>query len=304
MRIGPFEFSEPVPQLREPRLIAALTPWIDAGKVGSLTLTALENHLDTTEIGHLAEPGKFFDFTRYRPTVHYEDGERYTTVPNVPIHHGVAADGTDFLLAKILEPHTFAEEYVDSLVEVCKYFGVSQYCRVGGMYDVVPHTRPLLVNGSLNGESLEGKHGINRGRRRPYEGPTSIMNIVSDKLSESNIDNIMLMVRLPHYVQLEEDHAGTSRLLGVLSSLYQFPDDLGDTHRGERQYTRITSQVEDNAEVKMLVQRLEEEYDARRARWSGRSGQSRPPEPDSEDFSTPLLPSVEQLLKELGEKES
>jgi hypothetical protein len=304
MRIGAFELSEPVPELREPRLIAALTPWIDAGKVGSLALTALENHLDTTEIGHLAEPGKFFDFTRYRPTVHYEDGERFTTVPNVPIQHGVAADGTDFLLARILEPHTFAEEYVDSLVEICKFFGVRQYCRVGGMYDVVPHTRPLLVNGSLNGESLEGKHGIDRGRRRPYEGPTSIMNIASDKMSDSNIDHIMLMVRLPHYVQLEEDHAGTSRLLGVLSSLYQFPDDLGDSRRGERQYTRITSQVEDNEEVKMLVQRLEEEYDSRRARRANRSDSPVRSESDSDDTVPPLPPSVEQLLKELGEKES
>jgi hypothetical protein len=130
------------------------------------------------------------------------------------------------------------------------------------------------------------------------------MNVVSDKLVTSNIDSIMVMVRLPHYVQLEEDHAGTSRLLGVLSSLYQLPDDMGNTRRGERQYTRITSQVEDNAEVRMLVQRLEEEYDARRARWSGRSGQSLPPESDSEDSFTPLPPSVEQLLKELGEKDS
>jgi hypothetical protein len=222
----------------------------------------------------------------------------------VPIQHGVAADGTDFLLARILEPHTFAEEYVDSLVEICKFFGVRQYCRVGGMYDVVPHTRPLLVNGSLNGESLEGKHGIDRGRRRPYEGPTSIMNIASDKMSDSNIDHIMLMVRLPHYVQLEEDHAGTSRLLGVLSSLYQFPDDLGDSRRGERQYTRITSQVEDNEEVKMLVQRLEEEYDSRRARRANRSDSPVRSESDSDDTVPPLPPSVEQLLKELGEKES
>lgn len=302
MRIGAFELQEPLPQLHEPRLIAALTPWIDAGKVGSLSLTAIEGHLNATEIGQLAQPGKFFDFTRYRPTVYYEDGERFTTVPNVSIQHGKSQNGTDFLMARILEPHSCAEEYVDSIVDLCTHLGVREYCRIGGMYDVVPHTRPLLVNGSINGETLEGKHGVNRGRRRPYEGPTSIMNLASDKVGSSGVDSIMLMVRLPHYVQLEEDHAGTARLLGVLSSMYEFPDNLGDFDRGQRQYGRVTSQVEDNPEVKVLVERLEEEYDARRARWSGRSQQSSGDLPDS--TQTPLPPSVEELLKELGEQDS
>jgi hypothetical protein len=33
MRIKAFELEEPVPELREPHVIAMLEPWIDAGNV-------------------------------------------------------------------------------------------------------------------------------------------------------------------------------------------------------------------------------------------------------------------------------
>ena len=64
----------------------------------------------------------------------------------------------------------------------------------------------------------------------------------------------------------------------------------------------LRENFEDNPEVKVLVERLEEEYDARRARWSGRSQQPSSDLPDS--VQTPLPPSVEELLKELGEQDS
>ena len=76
MRIGKFELNEPLPTLRSPHVIASLTPWIDAGSVGSLTIERLERYMEATDLGKLEKPGAFFDFTRYRPVVYYDNGVR------------------------------------------------------------------------------------------------------------------------------------------------------------------------------------------------------------------------------------
>ena len=59
MQIGEFEFLEPIPDLKDPHVIAVLRPWIDVGSVGTLTLNRLERHLRAKELGRLAQPGLF-----------------------------------------------------------------------------------------------------------------------------------------------------------------------------------------------------------------------------------------------------
>jgi hypothetical protein len=64
----------------------------------------------------------------------------------------VAALGFDDLLfLHLLEPHSLSEAYVDSVLLLFKALKVKKYCLLGSMYDVVPHTRPLIVNGGAVG---------------------------------------------------------------------------------------------------------------------------------------------------------
>ena len=72
MRILAFEVKEPIPELNEPYLFAILRPWIDVNNVGSLVLNELEIQYGAKELARLTNPGHFFDFTRYRPTLYYE----------------------------------------------------------------------------------------------------------------------------------------------------------------------------------------------------------------------------------------
>ena len=87
MRLGDFEITEPLPQLKTPHALAVLKPWIDVGNVGSLGLARMERHLHATELGRLARPGRFYDFTRYRPRMRVVNGERVFTTPNCIVHH-------------------------------------------------------------------------------------------------------------------------------------------------------------------------------------------------------------------------
>jgi hypothetical protein len=271
-------------------------PWVDVGSVGTLTLNRLERFMGSKELGRLARPGTYFDFTRYRPTMRLVDGAREVKIPNSTIRYATTEGGPDYLFLHLLEPHSNGEDYTDSILEVVQHFGVKRYCRLGAMYDAVPHTRPLLVTGSL-GEVKQQRTVPNfKLSQSTYQGPTTIMNLLSEGIEKSAIESINFMVHLPQYVQLEEDYAGTSRMIEVLSSVYEnIPQDLAPVRRGQRQYRELNATVDRNSELKTLIQQMEAYYDAQL---------------DSEQSTTEetpatrstLSPEIEKFLTELGER--
>jgi hypothetical protein len=102
------------------------------------------------------------------------------------------------------------------------------------------------------------------------------------------------MVHLPQYVQLEEDYAGTSRMIEVLSSVYRsIPEDLAPLRRGQRQYRELSASLERNSELKDLIQQMEAYYDAQM--------DSEDPASEEPVTTATLSPEIEQFLSELGE---
>ena len=295
MKIGAFEINEPLPELRDPHAFAMIRPWVDVGSVGTLTLNRLERFLSSKDLGKLARPGNYFDFTRYRPNIRLVQGERQVTVPNSHLRYAKTEDGPDYLFLHMMEPHASSEDYTDSILEVVKFFGVKRYCRVGAMYDAVPHTRPLLVTGSLgNVPQLRDVPNLKL-RSSNYQGPTTIMNLVSEGIDRMAIETINFMVHLPQYLQLEEDYTGTSRMIECLSSVYpDIPTDLAPTRRGQRQYRELSSAVERNSELKSLIQQMEAYYDAQQ------DAEDSPGEGAASEVN--LSPEIERFLSELGQQ--
>lgn len=297
MKIGAFEITESIFEKRKIRestlekreihAVAMLRPWLDAGNVGSLVLAKLEQRLDAQELGKLVKPGTFFDFTRYRPMTTNIEGRRVLTLPNSTISYIHREEPPDFLLLHLLEPHAFAEEYIESVVKVVKKFEVQRYCRIGAMYNAVPHTRPLRVTGTLGGEPLKSIPGVASLGRGSYQGPTSIMNLVSEGVEKLGVESMSLMVHLPQYLELEEDYSGSSRVMEVLTSIYNLPPDISERERGQRQYSELNSEVDRNPGVKALVRRLEAYYDARESS-------------KEEEGETTLSPEVQNFLQEMG----
>ena len=290
MRISEFELKDPLPELNRPIAIAMLRPWIDVGRVGTLSLNILQRHLGAQELGRLAEPGKFFDFTRYRPRMRTVDGRRVFTTPNSIIHY--AHDDTtdrDYLFLHVREPHNFGETYCNAISEVLSHFDIQEYCRIGGMYDSVPHTRPLLVTGTMSDEQAAKARGLVSQRRSTYQGPTSIVNMVTDLLADKEVVSTSLMAHLPQYMQLDEDHMGSARIVEILCAMYDLPRSLSDTARGERQYEDVNRAVEGNSEVRSLITRLESYYDRVLAS----------EEEEEEEDAVELAPDLEQFLREV-----
>jgi hypothetical protein len=296
MKIGAFEFQEPIPAFEEVHVIAMLYPWLDAGSVGTLALRRLERYFGSKELGRLEKPGNFFDFTRYRPTTRFRNGQRIQRVPNTRVSLLEGRNDPPLIIMQVREPHNNAEDYIESLLEVLKAFNVKRYTRIGAMYDATPHTRPLQVNGTMNGEPMTGLSGLVSRKRSNYEGPTSIMNLMSQELSKIGIEDVSLMVRLPQYAQLERDYAGRARLLEILSTIYNFPSDLPDTEAGKKQYEELDSEITGNPAAQELVKRLESYYDSRNSGSSDEKAEETPEESDLPDDIQSFLSDMSQRL--------
>ncbi|MDE2938232.1 MAG: PAC2 family protein [Chloroflexota bacterium] len=286
MKLGEFELKEPLPELKDPHLLAVLRPWIDVGRVGSLSLGRIQRHLRARELGRLHRPGLFYDFTRYRPRSLINQGKREVTIPNTIIRFAQREEGPDIVLGHLLEPHLYGEDYAEAMLDMLRQLGVKRYSMVGAMYDMVPHTRPLLVSGSGVGGDLEEEQRQNRVKTSDYEGPSTITYLIPQEAAKEGIETRTYVVHLPQYFQVDEDLMGTSRLMEILCNQYNLPDRLIEPDRGKEQYDGIADMVSGEGEdVSSLLAQLEEHYDREH-----RAEQPPPP---------PLSANIEEFLRDL-----
>ncbi len=290
MRIGAFEIDEPVPELNEPHALAMLDPWIDVGGVGTLTMAWLEKHFDAEDLGRISRPGNFFDFTRYRPTIYYdEEDHRQVSVPNTYITYGRQPGSNDLLFIHMLEPHNRSDLYIESLVRLLATFKVKRYCLLGSMYDYVPHTQPLPVTGGASGGQaaldLE-RLGVEGGK---YEGPTTITTLVSQRALALGMETLSLIVHLPQYTQLEEDYMGAARLMDMVGNLYGLPPDKEYYEKASQQTDEINEALTKNPQLQSIVKELETQQEP---------GTRRKPE----GRAPKLSPEVERFISEMEKR--
>jgi len=289
MRLGSFELTEPIPELKEPQVLAMLQPWVDVGSVGTLTLSWLEKHFQTKELAKLAMPGDFFDFTRYRPTIYFEEGRRQLAIPNTYVTYGQQPGGNDFIFLHLLEPHSHGEVYAESILQLLAKFGAKRYCLLGSMYDVVPHTRPLLVTGGAIGGKTQQELKQLGIQSSDYQGPSTITFLVSQRAPDLGMETMSLIVHLPQYTQLDEDYMGAVRLMQVLSSLYDLPIDTAYIKKAEQQLEQLNLALDKNPQLKATIEQMETHYEART-------------KSQQEEEKHKLSPEVEKFLTEMEKR--
>ena len=165
-----------------------------------------------------------------------------------------------------MEPHSHAELYVESLSQLLAKFGVKRYYLLGSMYDYVPHTRPLLVTGGAVGKEAEEKLQKLGIESSDYQGPTTIVYLVSQRAPNISMETMSLIVHLPQYAQIDDDYIGTTQLIKVLGSLYDLPEDETYLKKAEQQLEQINAALDRNPQLKTIVGQLETHYEARAKR--------------------------------------
>ncbi|MCH8911503.1 MAG: hypothetical protein IH867_12315 [Chloroflexi bacterium] len=109
--------------------------------------------------------------------------------------------------------------------------------------------------------------------------------------SELELETLSLMVHLPLYLKLDDDYAGSARILTVLSDLYGFSRQLPEIEMAEKQYDQVTPAMNDNPALKDMVERFERGSDAD-------SPGENPPTP-AEEIS--LSPEIERFLSDVAQ---
>jgi len=300
MKIGDFEINIPDTPLRDPHCIAILKPWINVGNVGQIVLHRLGRMYAAERIGQLERPGKFYDFTRYRPEIRIRNGVRSVRVPNTVVRIARRNDPPDLVLLQLLEPHAFAEDFNDSIIEVLKALNVTRYVQIGGMYDSVPHSRPLPVTGSARGWEPPSDFGGVKLSTSRYQGPTSMSSQISERAcNELDLETLSLMVHLPLYLKLDDDYAGSARILTVLSDLYGFSRRLPEIGMAEKQYDQVTPAMDDNPALRDMVERFERGSDVESL--NENPGQESGDSPDGQQGRVSLPPEIEQFLSDVAQ---
>ena len=288
MRIGDFEFDEPLPELKDPHVLAVLRPWIDVGNVGSISLRRVERYLGAKEVGRLVRPGRYYDFTRYRPKTSLRQGKREYSIPSTTVKVAIRENGPDLITVHLLEPHAYGEDFTDSVIEMVDLLGVRRYSLIGAMYDMVPHTRPLLVSGGSVDSFNEAEYRMVEVRPSDYEGPSTVAHLIFEHAETVGMDTRIFVVHLPQYFQVEDDFSGAARLTGILCRIYGLPSRLEDRERGVQQYGSLQGIVSDTSEVSRLLSRLEERYDRESKK-----------DAIEDDSIPPLSPQIEEFLQGL-----
>ena len=289
MRIGAFELPEPVPELNEPHALAIIPFWMDAGASANLTLSLLEQTYEAQALARLTRPGEFFDFTRYRPTLSKKEDASKVTLTNAVATYGRRQEGCDFIFLRLPEPHAMAEVYIDSVVELLKYFGIKRYGLLGSVYDMVPYTRPLLVTGSGSNQGLQNSLSDAKVVTNDYEGPTTILHLLAQQMDQSGVETFNVFVHLPGYQTPDNDYRGENKLLEVIGSIYGLPVPQEVIEKAKEQEEQFKQVVEQflllRPQLKVMLSQLEENYDAR---------------VKDQKHEIHLSPEVEKFLKEMN----
>lgn len=289
MRIGSFELPEPIPELNEPHALAIIPSWMDAGTSASLTLSLLEETFKAQGLARLTRPGEFFDFTRYRPTLSKKEDASDITLTNAVAAYGRRQEGCDFIFLRLPEPHAMAEVYIDSVVELLKYFGLKRYGLLGAVYDMVPYTRPLLVTGSGSNQGLQNSLSDAKVVTNDYEGPTTILQILGQQLLQLGVETFNVTVHLPGYQTPENDYRGENKIMEVVGSLYGLPvpqEVVEKAKEQEEQFNRMAEQfLLQQPQLRVILSQLEENYDSR---------------VKDQKQEIRLSPEVEKFLKEMN----
>jgi len=288
MRIGAFKVTDDLPPLREPHAIAMLRPWIDAGSVGALVLSEIERQYGSERVASLASPDTFYDYTRYRPTVYLRDRQRSLSVPNTVVTVARPPSGHDLVLVKMLEPHMFAGRYIESVLRLLASLGVRRYHWLGSMYDMLPHTRPLLVTGGGIGQEAERDVRALGILPTDYQGPSTLTFQIVQRAPMMGIESMWSIVHLPQYIQVDEDYVGKLRLMELLGSLYGLEIDAADIARAQEQLDTIEEAMEQNPDLAASLPHFEARYQAQL---------------EHPEMGIPPLPlEVERFLQELGDE--
>ena len=163
-------------------LVCAFRGWNDGGQAATLAATFLRETLGAERFCDL-DPEEFYDFQETRPTVRLEDGmiRRIDWPENSVTHAALPGLERDVAILLGIEPQLRWRTFSQTVLELVRAMKIEFVITLGGLLADTPHTRPVPVTGTADGE-VATKLGLSRSS---YEGPTGIVGVLHDVCREA-----------------------------------------------------------------------------------------------------------------------
>lgn len=276
------------PELKAPRMIVAFGGWPDAAAVATRTIQSLVEQLGATRFAEI--PGDdFYSPAVLRPTAAIRDGRvESLTYPTNDLHYWRnPGDSGDLILLSGIEPHLHWKRYVDTTLALAADQGVTALFSLGGLYDNVPHTRPVRISGVVEDAELRARLADLGVAFSEYEGPSSMHTTLLVECRARKIPTASLWGHCPSYAQLSWNPRVSAGLASLLAKVLDIDVDLEPLQVAATYLDEALDKLaRQNPQVRALIRRLEETYGS-----VGETDSSLPPISDS------ILREVEEILR-------
>ena len=250
----------PVPQLRDPLLVAAFEGWNDAADSAT---TVIDHLLESWDFEVFAEldPDEFYDFQQVRPMLHSDDGHNRELIWPTPTMFLVSDPGLprDVLLLRAFEPNFRWRDFCQRILALATGVGVRELYVLGALLADVPHTRPIPITSSTNdpeqGETLPGQPS-------GYVGPVGITSVLADVATKVGVSATSLWAAVPHYTAEPPCPKASLALLVALDDASGLSLPMEPLRELAEAWQRGADELMNDDDLREYVQSLEENRDA------------------------------------------
>lgn len=243
------------PSLNRPVLISAFTGWNDAGDAASSALRTMIESWDASPLAEI-DPEAFTDFATVRPQVRLDDQHRRSIVwPTVGVW-SASLPGTDVILLLGPEPALRWRLFCEQVQGLAGRFDVAMAISLGALLADVPHSRPVPLMGTAVDDALIDRFEL---RRSEYEGPTGIVGVLYDILSDAGIATASLWAAVPGYASQIASPKAALALVERACSMLGTPAPLSRLAGDAAQYdAKVAALIGDDDDMIEYLSRLEQ----------------------------------------------
>jgi hypothetical protein len=299
--------------------VGAFLGWADASVGASGAVRFL---IDSLGAEHLAtwDGDDYYDFVELRPVSRTVDGNDRTldwphgefwVVREVPtammglaVSLGLDDDSTarttrSLILFVAPEPRMRWRSHSREMAEYVRRLGVHHAVFMGSAFADVPHTRPPLVTGWATEASVRVRLESLGVPFSPYQGPSSMQSATIEGLRQAGIACVSLFGNGPHYLPVPNANISHA-LLRRLCATFDLSVDLSALREtGQQLVAQANIAVQERAELREHVERLEAQYDAQGMPFAPGESLRRPLESPTDEESRPLEVDPKDLVREL-----
>lgn len=255
------------PDLKGARMVLGLSGWMNGGSVSTGSVKYLKNKLKAKKFARL-DPKNFYIFnlpgtmqqvTQFRPYTKIQDG--LVTDFQYPQNEFFYEEKNNLILFIGKEPNIRWDEYAGCIFDVGERFDVKKIYFIGSVAGPIPHTREVRISCSVSDEKQKEELKGYDIRFTNYEGPASIVTLLTKLSKQKGMEMINFITEIPLYVQTENPK-GIKAIMKRLIRLLNIDIDLGDLSEMSNEFEKnINELVAKQPKLAEQIKKLEENYD-------------------------------------------